>query len=142
MEQKNRLPVIILLALCGCLVLCCVIVYAANIGGVRGEKETQTTQHTTEPYSGQRPAGEWPSEFGQRPTGDFGERPTGTFGGMPPGDMPDTKLMRDAMQILEAANFELTDDVRASLLALGMTQQQIEMLVGMPNRGPRGGERP
>ena len=153
MDRKKWLLIGIGLAVCIGVAICAV--YAAKINDAGGEKETPSTMSAeyTSSRFGERPTGDWPG--GERPTGDwtgeFGERPTGDWpNGMPPGgerpdmgNMPDREIMQQAMQILEAANFELTNEVKASLRALGMTEEQIEMLTNMPGRGgPRGGNMP
>jgi hypothetical protein len=143
MDRKKWLLIGIALAVCVGVAICAV--YAVKINDAGGEKETPSTM-SAEPTSarfGERPNGDWPGEFGERPTGDWPD-------GMPPGgerpdmgNMPDREIMQQAMQILEAANFEFTDEVKTSLRALGMTEEQIDMLANMPNRGgPRGGNMP
>jgi hypothetical protein len=111
-------------------------VYAAKMGNAGGEAELPTGEFGERPM-GERPTGDWPGEFGERPTGEFGDMP-----GMDMPSMPDREIMQEAMQILTAANFEFTDKVKASLLKLGLTEEQMEMLANMQNRGPRGGNMP
>jgi len=60
---------------------------------------------------------------------------------MPGGDMfggMDMDLMWKAMQILLDAGGELTDDAKAALLDLGLTEEQIDMFANMRNRMPGG----
>ena len=67
-------------------------------------------------------------------------RQPGGQGGWPGGDMfnIDMDLMQQAMQILQDAGGELTDDVKTALLELGLTEEQIEMFSNMQNRMPGG----
>lgn len=66
--------------------------------------------------------------------GDFGGG-QGDFG-MPGGGMGDMALMQQAMQILSDAGGELTDEVKADLLELGLTEEQIEIFTNMQNGFP------
>ena len=50
----------------------------------------------------------------------------------------DINVMQQAMQILQDAGGVLTDDVKTALLELGLTEEQIDMLVNMQNRMPGG----
>jgi len=71
--------------------------------------------------------------------GDF----PGGQGGRPPngfdrGDMPDMETMQQAMQIIQNAGGEITDEVNAELKKLGLTDEQIDMLSNMLSRFPDG----
>ena len=89
---------------------------------------------------GQGGGREQPGQQNEQPgqPGGFGGRPD--FGG---GDMPDMGVMGEVMQILMAAGFELTDEVKAALLELGLTEEQMEMFTNMQGMmggmGGRGG---
>ncbi|MDR0381286.1 MAG: carbohydrate-binding domain-containing protein [Oscillospiraceae bacterium] len=75
---------------------------------------------------------------GGRPPGGGGDaRPGGgEFGGMPEG--MDRETLRQAWEIIaEAQEGALTDEQRARLSALGLTDEQIDRLLAMP--GPGGG---
>ena len=76
--------------------------------------------------------------------GDMGGWPDGE-NGMPsmPGGMfdMDMEVMMKAMQIIEEAGGELTDEVKAALLELGITDEQIDMFFSMQNGFPGGGNR-
>lgn len=61
----------------------------------------------------------------------------GGFGA--PGDMPDMSLLQQAMPILQESGGVLTEEVREQLLALGLTEEQIEQIVKMSNRMQGGG---
>jgi len=102
-----------------------------GMGGERGERPNR--------QGGQ--SGEQPEQSGGfvPPDGFEGGMPGG-FGGMPDfGDMPDMNVMMEAMQLLTAAGGELTDEVKAQLLELGITEEQIEMFTSMQSRmGGRG----
>ena len=81
--------------------------------------------------------GEMPSmPDGQQPGGQ-GRQPNGQ-GGWPDGGMFDMELMQPAMQIIRDAGGELTDEVKATLVELGLTEEQIEALANMRNRMPGG----
>jgi len=83
--------------------------------------------------------GDWQDGQGGFPGGQNGQ--SGGQGGMPGGDMfggMDMDLIQKAMQILQDAGGELTDDVKAALLELGLTEEQIDMFANMQNRMPGG----
>jgi len=67
----------------------------------------------------------WQQPGGQR------DNPQGGFGRQ--GGMFDIDLMQQAMQILANAGGELTDEVKAELSEIGLTEEQIEMLANMQN---------
>jgi len=76
-------------------------------------------------------------ENGEAPNGEMPEGGRMPAGGAPGGNMPggiDITLTREAMEILEAANFEV-DEVREDLLALGLTEEQIELAAAMMGGG-------
>ncbi len=86
---------------------------------------------------------------GARPEGDIGEFP----GAMPEGGMgestidpmqgmPDQDLMRQAMEIVQAAEGELTDEVKEKLLALGITEDQLAFFENSQGGFPMGGGMP
>ncbi|MDR1157207.1 MAG: carbohydrate-binding domain-containing protein [Oscillospiraceae bacterium] len=82
---------------------------------------------------------------GRPPGGEAGERPGGgEFGGLPEG--MDRETLRQAREIIgEAQDGVLTDEQRAQLYALGLTDEQIDRLLAMPGQGgdfPGGGGRP
>lgn len=52
----------------------------------------------------------------------------GNFAG---GDMPDSSAMQQAVQIIQNANGEITDEIKTQLAELGLTDDQISMLSGM-----------
>ena len=74
-----------------------------------------------------------PADGGQSRNGGQGNSAQGGNFGMPGGGMFDMGSMQQAMQILMESGGELTDDVRAALLDLGLTEEQIEMYAGMLN---------
>ena len=83
----------------------------------------------------------------QMPQGNMGEMPDREEGNLPGGwnpeggqaggqnqqgwAMPDQQLMRQAMEIVQAAGGELTDSVKEQLLALGITEEQISFFEQM-----------
>ena len=86
---------------------------------------------------------------GVKPEGGMGEVP----GAMPEGgmeenpnnpmqDMPDRDLMRQAMEIVQAAEGELTDEVKEKLLALGITEDQLAFFENSQGGFPMGGGMP
>ena len=88
--------------------------------------------------------------LGGMPGGQMGENPNNLFE-----NMPDQEIMRQAMEILQQAAGELTDEVKEKLLALGITEEQLEFFTNMnrpfgmggnpPNQGqgmPEGGQMP
>jgi len=81
-----------------------------------------------------------PGGAGDRQDGQGGGWPGGQ-GGMPGGGMfdMDMGLMRQAMQIIMDAGGELTDEVRAALREIGLTDEQIDTFSGMQNRFFGGG---
>lgn len=61
----------------------------------------------------------------------------------PPADnMPDRELMQKAMQILQEAGGQLTDEAKAKLTEIGLTDEQISMLTEMAGRGQNGNTPP
>ncbi len=78
------------------------------------------------------PEGQQPGEWdGQKPEG-------GPFGGpdiWPGGETFDMNLMQQAMQIIMGAGGELNDEVKAALLQIGLTEEQIEMFTNMQGGG-------
>jgi spore coat protein CotH len=54
-------------------------------------------------------------------------------------NMPDRQVMRQVMQIIKEAGGEFTDEEKAKLVELGLTQEQIEQLSIMGNGFPGGG---
>ncbi|MDR2670340.1 MAG: carbohydrate-binding domain-containing protein [Oscillospiraceae bacterium] len=82
---------------------------------------------------------------GRPPGGEGGERPGGGFGGLPEG--MDRETLRQAREIIgEAQDGTLTDEQRAQLYELGLTDEQIDQLLAMPGMGggfpDGGGDRP
>jgi hypothetical protein len=74
--------------------------------------------------------------------GEFQGEQESAFGGM-----FDMALMQQAMQILTESGGVLTDEVKAQLLELGLTEELIEMFAGMmqggfPGMGGMGGRQP
>ncbi|ABX41090.1 CotH kinase family protein [Lachnoclostridium phytofermentans] len=63
-------------------------------------------------------------------------------GGFPGGNMVDMALMQQAMQILREAGGELTDEVKDDLLELGLSEEQIDMVISMQNGLPDGMNQP
>ncbi len=60
--------------------------------------------------------------------------------GMPDqANMPDQSVMRQAMEIVRAAGGELTDSVKAELLALGITEDQLSFFENFQGGFPGGG---
>jgi len=90
-----------------------------SMGGGMTRVRVQEENGEASPEEGEVPAGNMPE----------GGRMPGGFGGM------DITLMREAMEILEAANFELTGEVKEQLLALGLTEEQIELAANMMGGG-------
>jgi spore coat protein CotH len=90
-------------------------------GGMGGAGGRQTN-------TGQSPAGN--SAGGQKPGGPFGagDQATGEEGAA-------WKQMRQAMEIIAQSGDSLTDEQRASLLALGLTEAQIEALINQIAQG-------
>ncbi|MDR1669685.1 MAG: CotH kinase family protein [Oscillospiraceae bacterium] len=87
---------------------------------------------------GNRDGGDFPGRGGQpdEEGGGFGNG----FGGLG-GGVPDRETIRQAMQILQGAGGELTDEVKAAIVELGISEEQIEMFSGMtgfPGRGLTG----
>jgi len=80
--------------------------------------------------------GDWSGGREGMPEGQGGF-PQGDGFGMP-GGMFDMELMQQAMQILMAAGGELTDEVKAALLELGLSEEEIEMFANLQNRMPGG----
>jgi len=96
------------------------------------------------PFGGQgempfMPGWQQPDGQGRQPGGQFGFPQDGGFG-MPGGGMfgMDMEQMQQAMQILQDAGDELTDEVKETLLELGLTEEQIEMIAVMLSRFPGG----
>ncbi len=58
------------------------------------------------------------------------------------GNMPDGGAMRQAMEVLQQAGGELTDEAKEQLAALGLTQEQIQQLSSFGGRGNGGGRMP
>ena len=69
--------------------------------------------------------------------GQGNDQRNGGFG-FPGGDMFDMELMQQVTQILADAGGELTEEVKAALIELGLTEAQIEMFANMQNRMPGG----
>lgn len=93
------------------------------------------------------PEGDFEGGF---PGGAMGENPNNFFE-----NMPDQEIMRQAMEILQQAGGDLTDEVKEELLALGITAELLEYFANMnspfgmggnpPNQGqgmPEGGQMP
>jgi spore coat protein CotH len=78
------------------------------------------------------------SMMGGRNRGNMGDgaenrsSPQGAAGFVPSwfDNMPDRELMMQAMQILQAAGGTVTDDVKSKLMEIGLTEEQISMLIG------------
>ena len=51
-------------------------------------------------------------------------------------DMPDIAIMQQVMQIITDSGGEITDDVKAQLVALGLTDEQIEMVSSLDAQPP------
>lgn len=83
-------------------------------GGESAESPNENGQNGTMPEGGESPQGEMPQNG-------------------PQGEMPDRQLMMQAMEILQQAGGNLTEEVKEQLLALGLTEEQIEMLSNMQN---------
>ncbi len=58
------------------------------------------------------------------------------------GDMPDGDVMRQAMEALQQAGGELTDEAREQLAALGLTEEQMQQLTSFGSRRSGGNARP
>ena len=77
--------------------------------------------------------------------GGFGGAGQGQEGMNPPtgmpdqANMPDQSVMRRAMEIVRAAGGELTDPVKAELLALGITEDQLSFFENFQDGFPGGG---
>ncbi|MEA4971235.1 MAG: CotH kinase family protein [Candidatus Pelethousia sp.] len=63
------------------------------------------------------------------------------FAGMG-GNMPDGSVMRQAMEILQQAGGELTDEAKEKLAALGLTEEQIQHLASFGSRRNGGNAQP
>ena len=107
-------------------------------GGNRGQGggRNQPDQQNEQP-------GDMPGGFGNMPGGFGGDMPGG-FGGGPGfggGNMPDMGVMQEAQQLM-ASGGELTEELKEQLLALGITEEQIEIFASMQDRmgGPKGGK--
>lgn len=78
------------------------------------------------------PEGQQPGEWnGQKPEGE----PSGGPDRWPGGETFDMNLMQQAMQIIMGAGGELNDEVKAALLKIGLTEEQIEMFSNMQGGG-------
>ena len=110
-------------------------------GAIRGDR--QNDQGNQPGGQGAAPAAPGGWDGGQRPGGQGGQPgggqnivPQDGNPGLPGGfgffggDM-DMDLMMQAARIIMEAGGELTDEVEAALIELGLTQEQIEMLSGM-----------
>lgn len=89
-------------------------------------------------------AGEQGAQAGERPGGEAvgdGEAPDIPTGGDNPfGGMPDMKLMREAMEIIgETEVSQLTDDQKAKLSDLGLSDEDLESFSTMQANLPQGG---
>ncbi len=105
-------------------------------GGGGQQQETQQGQATAAaPQQGQNAAPQQGRSQGQR-----GQAGGMAGGGQALADMPDAPAMQQAMQILGESNNQLTDDVKAELTELGLTEQQISMLGNMSSRGQGDGQ--
>lgn len=77
--------------------------------------------------------------------GNRGERPGGIEGANPfnpAAAMPDQALIRQAMEIVQAAGGELTDAVKAELITLGITEEQLSFFETIPGGFAAGGMPP
>ena len=75
--------------------------------------------------------------LGGMPGGQMGENPNNLFE-----NMPDQEIMRQAMEMLQQAGGELTDEVKEKLLALGITEEQLEFFTNMNRPFGMGGNPP
>lgn len=83
---------------------------------------------------------------GATPAGDMGggggdspERGMGDNQGNLMQEMPDQDVLRQAMEIVQAAGGELTDEVKEQLLALGITEEQLNLFENGQGGFPTGG---
>lgn len=53
-------------------------------------------------------------------------------GDMPGGNMPDREVMQQAMEIIQGANGNITNQVKDKLKELGLTEDQITKICNMP----------
>ena len=114
------------------------------MGGMGGNRTDRQNNQSESPSESPDNQNEQPTNQDQQPDG----MPSGQFnmdggqpggqGGFPGGDF-DMDLMQQAMQIIMESGGQLTDEAREALLALGITEEQIEMFSGMQNGGGFGG---
>lgn len=81
------------------------------------------------------------TETGQEETAEGGETQGAPAGGERPfGDMPDMKLMRQAMEIIGDTELQdLTDEQKAKLSDLGLSDEELESFTAMQADLPQGG---
>lgn len=89
------------------------------------------------PQNGERPEmGDIPDD-GERPSGGgFSDGETSEDGELPGnGEMPDNSTMQEAMEIIQEADGDITDEVKQKLYDLGLTDDEIDRLSNMGNGG-------